>query len=354
MVKHEHRKAHASGASTPDASGASTPDAVVAHGWPATTCPADDIDSTDAACVVGTAAHAGVFALEEQAGSEEEEQEEDNSEEKGEQEEAREDLHGLQHQQQWASASTPANGGSASSPANANSEDTFPKLQLAAAAPQAHPRRPWKRVINAPLRREQRVFYSMDGTQVRVGSHLDPVVAIARSIGVRREFVQIHDCTYIVTYEGVASVSASTPGTSFVLPPGACELCGLELGLDAGHVLREGEFGTMQWAADQGSGGSLAKLAETISKDWLAWCGDNTFCCTCWTTRAYLFMFCAWEEYPHTRWVALLHAWMDNQDRIEEEADPGLAEKRKKTCEENELYQALQELSMSWQQQQQD
>ena len=144
---------------------------------------------------------------------------------------------------------------------NANSEDIFPKLQLAAAAPQAHPRRPWKRVINAPLRREQRVFYSMDGTQVRVGSHLDPVVAIARSIGVRREFVQIQDCTYIVTYEGVACC------TSFVLPPGACELCGLELGLDAGHVLREGEFGTMQWAADQGSGGSLAKLAETISKD---------------------------------------------------------------------------------------
>ena len=212
----------------------------------------------------------------------------------------------------------------------------------------------------------------MDGTQVRVGSHLDPVVAIARSIGVRREFVQIQDCTYIVTYEGVACC------TSLRLPPGACELCGLELGLDAGHVLREGEFGTMQWAADQGSGGNLAKLAETISKDWLAWCGDNTFCCTCWTARAYLFGFDAWQEYPHTycrllreccehdvveppRWVALLHAWMDNQDRIEEEADPGLAEKRKKSRERLaarpercELYQALQELSMSWQQQQQD
>ena len=223
-----------------------------------------------------------------------------------------------------------------------------------------------------------RALYAMDGTEVRVGSHLDPVVAIASSIGVRREFVQIQDCNYIVTYEGVASVSASTPGTSFVLPPGACELCGLELGLDAGHVLREGEFGTMQWAADQGSGGSLAKLAETISKDWLAWSGDNTFCCTCWTTRAYLFCFGAWEEYPHTycrllreccehdvveppRWVALLHAWMDNQDRIEEEADPGLAEKRKNTREwlaarprQCELYQALQELSMSWQRQQQD
>ena len=148
--------------------------------------------------------------------------------------------------------------------------------------------------------------------------------------------------------------------------------------MDAGHVLREGEFGTTQWAADQGSGGSLAKLAETISKDWLAWSGDNTFCSTCWTTRAYLFGFDAWEEYPHTycrllreccehdvveppRWVALLHAWMDNQDRIEEEADPGLAEKRKKTREwlaarpwQCELYQALQELSMSWQRQQQD
>ena len=58
----------------------------------------------------------------------------------------------------------------------------------------------------------------MDGTQVRVGSHLDPVVAIARSIGVRREFVQIQDCNYIVTYEGVASVVLPP---SFVLPPGA-------------------------------------------------------------------------------------------------------------------------------------
>lgn len=161
----------------------------------------------------------------------------------------------------------------------------------------------------------------------------------AETLAVRREFVAIVGDQCLLSVERAAQVLA---GSDALERRECCENCDLPVG-PTSFVLQRGDFGTGDWRHRERD--AIGEIAEEVSRDFLCWSGDNTFCNVCWSTRAFLFAFDEWRQEPEGflkllrmywgrdvpapgRWIDLLSSMFARIDELEEEEDPSLAARR--------------------------